>query len=914
MNTKNDDHAFDVFRNEGTIRLTEDGGVLKDVVKEGKGSRPSHGSACDVHYVGRLKDGTVFDSSRDRKKPFRFVLGGGSVIQGFDIAVASMKSLERSKVVMTPKYAYGSEGSKPHIPPDATLVYDLELMCWYSNPKSCPGVKSDPIPETIKMKQKKAMQRRIERLDALTAEEERIKRNFALYETSRGPQIGDLLAHATATKEIGNRHFKGGAFVEAIASYEAAVKELESVRARVSTLKPTRRIVESKSEDADPLTEEEKAIATADDVISLTVEEATLTKDVKSRLARLEGTAISGATAAKIDSARADRIILRRMTLSLREEAAKRARELEVVLRTNCSAALFRTGNFEASEASASSALLVDPFCSKALYRRSLAREKLETSPSNVNGSLDDMAVAMAFAQSDKKRASLRYSLFEMCLRCSDKFLDSFGCTIETSSGGVRGRTCVAKKRFAPGEVLWEEKSLVMCRCGEVNAEVLHRDALKEFLGQHRTSTAVATFAKKIGRMLAMLPLRSFVERRSIELRRQKKKKKKKSTATSSSEAAEWVALQLGTENALKNKLKPSVVQRTIWEMDELSKSMLVSLFEPLDLSSVMHLLLETIYLNSHDLSIGGFALAHHASNINHSCWPNVDVVCIDPSMGAVVRAVREISPGDEILMSYRNPFEIKVDRIPPLYHQFRFVCKCPRCAGDTYEGRTPALVEIDEAPYAAKGSEEDLVAHDQLFRERMERIRWECDRCVARGKELEGHREALKAIAAWLRDAKNFYATHNPQRFLALRVAANHAFMLARIDEGLGYIRQCDEIYARVHPSHWPWGYESLSLPRIVALRVLGGKDNILEAERCERRLGHLDSVHASSRALWSRCGEEEGELWGDEVRVMLKSSPDAKLPDALRERLQRSTEMHSRFLASRKRALDAQHGNGGS
>ena len=65
---------FDVFKTENTIRLNEDGGVLKEILKSGSGSSPHEGCACDVHYVGRLSDGTVFDSSRQRKKPFRFIL------------------------------------------------------------------------------------------------------------------------------------------------------------------------------------------------------------------------------------------------------------------------------------------------------------------------------------------------------------------------------------------------------------------------------------------------------------------------------------------------------------------------------------------------------------------------------------------------------------------------------------------------------------------------------------------------------------------------------------------------------------------------------------------------------------------------------------------------------------------------
>jgi FK506-binding protein 1 len=75
-----------------------------------------------------LLDGTKFDSSRDRNKPFEFKIGFGQVIRCWDEGVASMTVGERAKLTCSPEYAYGKEGIKGVIPADATLVFDVELI------------------------------------------------------------------------------------------------------------------------------------------------------------------------------------------------------------------------------------------------------------------------------------------------------------------------------------------------------------------------------------------------------------------------------------------------------------------------------------------------------------------------------------------------------------------------------------------------------------------------------------------------------------------------------------------------------------------------------------------------------------------------------------------------------------------
>ncbi|KJE89319.1 FK506-binding protein [Capsaspora owczarzaki ATCC 30864] len=93
---------------------------------------PPSGSKVTVHYVGRLLDGTVFDSSRERNDPFVFDLGKGRVIKAWDVGVASMKRGELAELTCAPEMAYGASGSPPKIPPNATLVFEVELLSWSS--------------------------------------------------------------------------------------------------------------------------------------------------------------------------------------------------------------------------------------------------------------------------------------------------------------------------------------------------------------------------------------------------------------------------------------------------------------------------------------------------------------------------------------------------------------------------------------------------------------------------------------------------------------------------------------------------------------------------------------------------------------------------------------------------------------
>jgi peptidylprolyl isomerase len=108
--------------------ITTESGLKYINEVEGDGATPQTGQTVVVHYTGTLTDGSVFDSSRERNRPFSFKIGVGQVIAGWDEGVGTMKVGSRRTLIIPPELGYGARGAGGVIPPNATLIFDVELL------------------------------------------------------------------------------------------------------------------------------------------------------------------------------------------------------------------------------------------------------------------------------------------------------------------------------------------------------------------------------------------------------------------------------------------------------------------------------------------------------------------------------------------------------------------------------------------------------------------------------------------------------------------------------------------------------------------------------------------------------------------------------------------------------------------
>jgi FKBP-type peptidyl-prolyl cis-trans isomerase FkpA len=122
------DGGFRQKSKEFVMSVTTASGLQYEDITEGSGEQASAGQMVSVHYTGWLTDGQKFDSSKDRNQPFEFTLGAGMVIKGWDEGVQGMKVGGVRRLTIPAQLGYGARGAGGVIPPNATLVFEVELL------------------------------------------------------------------------------------------------------------------------------------------------------------------------------------------------------------------------------------------------------------------------------------------------------------------------------------------------------------------------------------------------------------------------------------------------------------------------------------------------------------------------------------------------------------------------------------------------------------------------------------------------------------------------------------------------------------------------------------------------------------------------------------------------------------------
>jgi FKBP-type peptidyl-prolyl cis-trans isomerase FkpA len=118
----------DYIKAKGLAAIKTSSGLYYVQTQKGKGESPKNGQTVQVHYTGKLLDGTIFDSSVQRGTPFEFVIGTGQVIKGWDEGIALMKPGEKGTLLIPSALGYGANGAGPSIPPNSVLIFDVELI------------------------------------------------------------------------------------------------------------------------------------------------------------------------------------------------------------------------------------------------------------------------------------------------------------------------------------------------------------------------------------------------------------------------------------------------------------------------------------------------------------------------------------------------------------------------------------------------------------------------------------------------------------------------------------------------------------------------------------------------------------------------------------------------------------------
>jgi peptidylprolyl isomerase len=124
------------------MATTTSTGLTYIITQHGTGQPLKNGDTVLVHYTGLLSNGTKFDSSLDRNEPIAFPLGAGKVIKGWDEGIARLRVGDQATLIIPPQLGYGSKGSGGVIPPDATLIFIVEVVGVQETPSSGSGAQN----------------------------------------------------------------------------------------------------------------------------------------------------------------------------------------------------------------------------------------------------------------------------------------------------------------------------------------------------------------------------------------------------------------------------------------------------------------------------------------------------------------------------------------------------------------------------------------------------------------------------------------------------------------------------------------------------------------------------------------------------------------------------------------------------
>ncbi|KAJ6729029.1 PEPTIDYL-PROLYL CIS-TRANS ISOMERASE [Salix viminalis] len=209
----NNDNQLDLPDDGPTLKVGEEKeignqGLKKKLLQAGEGwDTPDNGDEVEVHYTGTLLDGTQFDSSRDRGTPFKFTLGQGQVIKGWDLGIKTMKKGENALFTIPAELAYGSSGSPPTIPPNATLQFDVELLSWSSIKDICKdgGIFKKILVEGEKWENPKELDEVLVRYEAQLEDGSVVAKSDGVEFTVKDGHFCPALARAVKTMKKGEK-------------------------------------------------------------------------------------------------------------------------------------------------------------------------------------------------------------------------------------------------------------------------------------------------------------------------------------------------------------------------------------------------------------------------------------------------------------------------------------------------------------------------------------------------------------------------------------------------------------------------------------------------------------------------------------------------------------------------------------